>query len=159
VNAQDNDDRWTPLHVALNHGRSAVAQVLLKHGADVKARNKINETPLHFAGNEEVARLLLEHGADANALDIKNRTPLHGVSDMWELLGSFSSMAQIRMPEMPTTRHLASDPKYEFRVEGCLDVARLLLLYGSDIHARDAEGRTPFMRATAEENHEIMQLL
>jgi len=35
----------------------------------------------------------------------------------------------------------------------------LLLQYGADIHARDDEGRTPFMRATAKEYQDTMQLL
>jgi ankyrin repeat protein len=79
-------------------------------------------------------RVLLEYGVDANIRDAKNATPLH----------------------------LASNPEYNqymFCDEGYCGVVLLLLQYSFDIHARDDEGQTPFMRATADEDDEIMQLL
>jgi len=54
--------------------------LLLEHGADVKAKDKDNQTTLHWAQGEEVSQLL-DRGADANALDIKCWTPLHQASE------------------------------------------------------------------------------
>jgi hypothetical protein len=74
-------------------------------------------------GHVEAVRVLLEHGVDVNARDAHNATPTH----------------------------LASGSSYKTREER-LDVVRLLLLqYGSDIHALDDEGHTPFMKATKNE--------
>jgi ankyrin repeat protein len=167
ANAQDKE-RCTPLYWASYRGNPAVAQILLSHGADVSAQCEDNQTPLHRARDEEVARLLLENGADANALDIKNRTPLHGVSEFGRVgaarvLLEHGVDANACDANNATPLHLASNPEYfywyMYREEKYLGVVRLLLHYSSDIHARDDEGRTPFMRATAEKYHGIMQLL
>ena len=159
ANAQDKE-RCTPLYWVSEAGLLSVAQVLLSHGADVKARCKNNETPLHRS-EEEVARLLLKHGADPNALDIKNRTPLHRVSELGcvgaaRVLLEHGVDPNARNANNGTPLHLASSSEYWSKG---LDVVWLLLQYGSDIHARDDEGRTTFMRATEKQNHKIMQLL
>ena len=42
---------------------------------------------------------------------------------------------------------------------GHLEVVRLLLGHGADVHIRGSESRTPFQQATEEGHHEIAQLL
>ena len=44
-------------------------------------------------------------------------------------------------------------------MERQLEVVRLLLRHSADTHARDDEGRTPFMRATEAGKGDAMQLL
>jgi ankyrin repeat protein len=79
VDAQDND-KMTPLLCASGPFRSiAAAQVLLKHGANVRLRNKNGQTPLHVASENHfsnVVALLLESGAEVDAQDDNNMTPL-----------------------------------------------------------------------------------
>jgi ankyrin repeat protein len=59
----------------------AAAEVLIRHGADVRAfagRNVL-EQPLHAAaaaGNTPVAKILLEHGAPVDTVDQEGNTPL-----------------------------------------------------------------------------------
>jgi ankyrin repeat protein len=83
------DDGQTPLHqVSLcseyqGHDYPHFAQLMLKHGADVNARDKDQETPLHSAScmsKLEVARVLLDHGANIHARNVQGQTPLHIVS-------------------------------------------------------------------------------
>ena len=164
ANARDAKKR-TPLYLASNWGKPAVVRALLEHGADVEARSNDYQTPLHRAKKEEVVRLLLEHGADANALDIKNRTPLHRLSEAGRACAArvleYGVDANARDVNNATPLHLASSPEYDWYRYGdgeYLDVVRLLLQYSSDIHARDDEGQTPFMRATANGYHQIMQV-
>lgn len=63
----------TPLHLAAEHGYREIAEPLIRHGADVMARDEgDNATPLHWAsqnGHLEVVRLLVESGAGVNATD------------------------------------------------------------------------------------------
>jgi len=70
---------WTPLHAAATYGTKAIAEILLKAGADLNARDKAGDTPLHLAvvnGQRELAELLLANKADPNARDNAGQTPL-----------------------------------------------------------------------------------
>ena len=57
-------------------------QFLLRHRADVGARDQDDNTPLHLASygiDLELVRILLDHGANVNAEENRGRTPLHQV--------------------------------------------------------------------------------
>jgi len=54
---------------------------LIDKGADVNAKNKYNETPLHFAvyvkENKEIVKLLIDKGVDVNAKNKYNLNPIY----------------------------------------------------------------------------------
>ena len=161
---QDDDGR-TPLHRASEYGQVEVARILLEHGADTETRDNLDGSPLERAsmrGYVEFSRLLLKHGADANAKDNDGRTPLHLVSLVGRVGASRVLLengadANARDADRATSLHLACYRTYN--LEERLEVVRLLVQCGSDIHARDNRGQTPFMTATEQGNHGIMQLL
>ena len=74
-------DGMTALHWAADHGDSAMAAVLLKAHANVKATTRIgNYTPLHIASRDAsgtVVRELIAAGADVKAPTSTGATPLH----------------------------------------------------------------------------------
>jgi ankyrin repeat protein len=104
--------------------------VLIRHGADVTARDDSHSTPLHLAsskGSAETVGLLIQHGADVNAQNKDLSTPLH--------LAASSCLT----------------------LEGT--IVRLLLRHGANIDARDSEGRTPLEIASSTGNSWIAKLL
>jgi Ankyrin repeats (3 copies)/Ankyrin repeats (many copies) len=82
-----DEDGWTPLLWASgrhNFKDGSVLRLLLEHGADLNAQNRVGRTPLHrasFNGAVEVVRLLLEHGADVEAKNIVGGTALQEAAD------------------------------------------------------------------------------
>jgi ankyrin repeat protein len=70
----------TPLHAAAFWGRYAIAQELIRKGANVNAITSRGQwAPLHdalYMNNLKIARLLLDHGANCDAESDKGETPL-----------------------------------------------------------------------------------
>lgn len=67
-----NRNENTALHFAV--ANPEIVHLLIKHGANVDARNCVGETPLHIAvrlGHFETVCMLLHHNADANSRDWK----------------------------------------------------------------------------------------
>ncbi len=70
----------TPLFIAAEKNSLAVAEFLIKQGANVNARDEYGWTPLSSAVKEnhiEMIDLLLEHNADVNVKSDGGYTPLH----------------------------------------------------------------------------------
>lgn len=69
------------LFTAIYNRKGEKIEDLLKHGADINAKNKQGNTPLHVAINQRssiaVIKMLLKHKAKVNALNNEDRTPLH----------------------------------------------------------------------------------
>jgi FOG: Ankyrin repeat len=76
----------TALHMAAAAFRRPVAELLVAHGADCRARNRRGAEPLHYAADAnrwnptaqaETIECLISTGADPNALDNSGVAPLH----------------------------------------------------------------------------------
>mmetsp|Transcript_48161 Transcript_48161/g.114607 ORF Transcript_48161/g.114607 Transcript_48161/m.114607 type:complete len:169 (+) Transcript_48161:29-535(+) len=78
VNSQD-EDGWTPLRWAVQHGHMSIMRLLIKAGAEVDTRfGKKEKTSLHHAayqGREDVCKLLLEAKAEVNPKDTDGFCP------------------------------------------------------------------------------------
>ena len=81
LEAQDND-RQTPLVVAIKSRKDERVSCLLERGADLEAKDRQGQTPLMVAVQEitpvavELLKLLLENGANLEAKDNNGHTPL-----------------------------------------------------------------------------------
>src|SRR6266478_6114836 len=76
----------TALHMAAAAFRRPIAELLVAHGAECRAKNRRGAEPLHYAADAnhwdpmaqaETIEYLLSVGADPNALDSSGVAPLH----------------------------------------------------------------------------------
>ena len=134
---------------------NATVQLLIKHGADVHARNKDQSTPLHLASSNyrtEIAQQLLEHGADVHARDeIYQSTPLHLASrrndaEMTQLLIKHGADVHARNKSQATPLYRAFNPR----------TAHILIKHGADVHARDQNQSTPLHCAYSADNARVL---
>jgi hypothetical protein len=112
----------TALHMASAAFQRATAQLLVRKGAALDAKNRRGAEPLHYAADAntwnptaqaETIRYLLSAGANANARDANGATPLH------RAVRTRSAMA-----------------------------VRALLAGGADVRLTNKNGSTPFDLAT-----------
>lgn len=74
-----NDERQTPLMVAVAHGNVGMLDVILRAGALVNLADEVGQTALHKAmslSSIVVADILIERGADLTAPDADGRSPI-----------------------------------------------------------------------------------
>ncbi|KAI8060693.1 ankyrin repeat-containing domain protein [Gongronella butleri] len=85
TNPEDNEQHWTPLHVAAHHGHLPIVQALVRHGAIVNHVDISGATVLHNAcraGHLAIVLFLLENGADLHARDHAEKTPYDVATDV-----------------------------------------------------------------------------
>src|SRR5690242_18158348 len=85
VSSSDNANDQTPLHVAIEHGRtevttllvfclltsSQIAKLLIDNGAPLNAQDKIGRSPLLYAcrrGNLEICQIMIEKGKKTDVI-------------------------------------------------------------------------------------------
>jgi ankyrin repeat protein len=160
--SQDPDELHrgkTQLYWASQHGNLRMAQLLIKHGADVNAQHVAGWHPLHIAscsGHLETLRLLIGSGADVNSRD-----------GDWTAL--YLAAEEGHLEVVRVLLENGADPNVQRRngtsfhrawKNGHLDVAELLLKYGADINTPCMYGETLLHRAAKNGDQKIaLQLL
>jgi ankyrin repeat protein len=157
-NVKDRLDT-TPLHYAALYGNTESVRILLEHGADPKARNKSDVTPLIYgAYNFEKTRLLVEKGADVNAKSAAEMTPLlvavstHGNTETVRYL--LEKGADVR-----AVGPLGSDALQLAAFKGETEMVRLLLKKGADPKRLDMAGFSALLNAFSGTDQERVGVL
>ncbi len=136
-----------PLLAALVGKHIRVAEILLKHGANVDIRGMGKQTPLHKEITDaSIVQFLLNHGADVNCRRDDLRTPLHLVAWYGEL--EVARVLLEHKADVDSQDHKGKTPlhllvEYGFRKDKVPDLAQLLLEHGADVNRRDEVNNNP----------------
>jgi ankyrin repeat protein len=153
------------LAFACRNGRLDVARWLLDHGADPDWRGYVGGTALawaEFSGNRELCTLLRERGASDELRDYEfAATP--NVFGLMVLAGwGFPRRLMQRLaaqPELVNARGERGTLLHAAAANGQNKCCEVLLAFGADRKATDADGNTPAELARAQKHHELAQLL
>jgi cytohesin len=122
----------TLLHAASAGGHTAIVELLLTNGIDVRSKTQEGYTALHYAaaGNHrDLAELLLAKGADVNA-EPGEQTPLH-----WAIREQHKEMVEWLLARGANPNADAFGTPLHWAVWwGDVDTASLLVSHGADIH-------------------------
>jgi ankyrin repeat protein len=160
----------TALHMAAAAFRRPVAQVLVAHGADCRARNRRKAEPLHYAADAnhwnptaqaEVIEYLTSVGANPNALDGSGVAPLHRAVRTRSLAAVQALVDAGADPRQPnkagsTPLHLAVQPTgrggsgSEQARQQQAAIVRFLLEHGARPTDRDGKGKKVYEAATSD---------
>lgn len=162
VDANALDEKGnTPLQLAVEnvHIDLYISKLLIKYSADVNAKNRIEETPLHevaWANRLDMAHVLIENKADVNAVNIYGERPLHFSAgednlEMTQLLIENGADLNSKDKNGYTPLHFVVR-------NNCSHTAEILTKY-DDVHlnSKNKEGRTPLHLAVT--NPKMLKLL
>jgi len=152
----------TPLFAAVFADHNDVAKFLIAKGADVNAKDKSGQMPLHSAcehGKRNMVELLIAEGADVNAKDNGGHTPLHRMffsgrarTDITELLIAKGANVNAKLTSGLTPLHYAVESGYT-------KIVGLLIDKGANVNAKDNEGETPLHEACKLGYKQMVELL
>jgi ankyrin repeat protein len=146
VNVLDRLD-WTPLHYAALYGNTESVRILLDRGADFKARNKSQATPLIYAAyNFDKTRLLVEKGADVNAQSKSGMTPLLIATSVYGNTATVRYLLE-KGADINAVSDGGADALQTAAYKGDAEMVRLLLAKGADPHRADQGGYTALLNA------------
>lgn len=95
VNATDDDEGATPLHLAIENGHDAVAAILLAAGADPNEGDCHDWVPLHLSKTRAQVRMLVDAGACLDMEDCCGHVPLYYAQSADHALAMIEASADI----------------------------------------------------------------
>jgi len=145
------------IHTAAKTGNIEAVKQYLAAGADVNAKNKVGQTPLHLAvanDHKEIIELLIAKDADLNAKDVWEGTPLYEAAskahkEIAELL--IANGADVNASIYGWT------PLHSAARDGHKEIAELFITEGADVNAKDQDANTPLDGAIFFPNRKSMK--
>ncbi len=142
INDHTGSFNVSPLHRAAIgiRGRACrdICELLIAHGADVNLKDKLGDTPLHWAAtlkHNDIVEFLLDCGANVNALNLGKRTALFEAARLHrqQIVESLLD----RGAEVNLMDKLGFTPLlFACQRKGADKIIRLLVAYGADVNVR-----------------------
>ena len=165
-----NNDKQSPLHLAMVADWFQLARVLLDRGADANTEDVHGKTPLHLlslsrlhdSDTLDLVWLLLRHGAVVNRRDKDKQTPLHlAIGTNWfqlaRVLLDQGADAKAEFDNGTTPLHLLSASR--IHDSDALDLALLLLERGAEANSQDKNKKTPLHLAMEGDWFQLARIL
>lgn len=153
---------FTGLMQASQKGYTDIMEILIRHGADVNAKNDSGKTALMlacFAGQFDAVKLLRSHGARYDDYDRGGSTPIHWAVDggnvrLIEWIVKDGADVNLRDHSHGWTPLIRCAS-----VNGNRNVALTLLVCGAQVNVQDKDGKTALMVAIINGHQELVELL
>jgi hypothetical protein len=156
VNGRE-DDRTTPLFIAVENGNLEITEMLLNFGAKVNARNEQKETPLMKLdedASKEMVELLIQNGAKVNLTDSLDNTPLilaAGAAKPEVVQALIDAGAGINDQNNEGTTALMAAAYADD-----LESVRTLLTAGADVNLKNQADETAYDKTYSKEVEELL---
>jgi len=149
----------TPLHHAAAFATPAIMKVLLDAGADIEAKNRFGQRPLHWAFADAArTALLLERGADVNARANDGRAALHSAASQRQG-DAVLRLLLAKGADVNVATSTDRTPLMAAAGTGETGLMRLLLARKADVHKISGTGSTALMDAASSRNLEAVKML
>ena len=162
INDIVESNKETALHVALGiqvpseELRLNIVKNLIQNGAEIDARNKYKNTPLHYAANNgdlEIFQHFLDHGAQIEAKDDVERTPIvfavyKNHFEIVKCLIEKGAQLDIKIKYGCTALHFAAE-------YSSLEIVKLLVENGANVDVTSVYNETPFDIASRKNRQDI----
>ncbi len=161
VNLRDDLGK-TLLYHAVYHNHEKIVKYLVRHGADVNAKDKKGFTPIMFASDINIVKYLAEHNAKLNIANECGDTFLHFLSShsamendhviIVKYLVDHGADVNLQNEVGNTPLHLAARINNEI-------IAKYLIDHDSSVNKRNLYGNTPLIYAILNNNIKLVQYL
>jgi ankyrin repeat protein len=150
--------------ISCQHGHLEIAEVLIKHGANINAISRGRRTPLILASEANsppLVSLLLSHGADVSPSDVKGYTALSmacllGHREVFEQLLASGADDNLLIPK--TVFCEGRGLLFCASFQGHVEIVDRLILSGANVNDVN-EGKTPLMMAIRGWKKDVMMRL
>jgi ankyrin repeat protein len=137
-----------------------VINILLEKKADINAKNKVGDTPIHIAtrkGNKEIVSVLLEQKADINAKNKVGDTPIHIATRKGNK--EIVSVLLEQKADINAKNKVEDAPIHIATRNGNKEIVSVLLEKKAAINAKNKVEDAPIHIATRKGNKEIVSVL
>ncbi|EAY17358.1 ankyrin repeat protein, putative [Trichomonas vaginalis G3] len=160
VDFRSKDEARSALFSALRSNRLEFVNLLISLGADIKAQNNYDQTPLVSAvesNNIKIIELLISHGAEINVANKWGIYPIQKAiarqnKEIVELLISHGADINVKFRN-------GSYPIHDALCEKNIDIVKLLISHGADVNLENERGVAPLLIAARKDDKEVVELL